>query len=438
MTIKKLQGLRGEIKAETAEDLDSEGHFELLHGGHRQMVCLSTAKTRKDWREVTYQHDEVQEIVRSLAQDEERNFYLSQAGFRGERSVQTVAALPAIFIDLDSYRHPALANEKPERVLAIVLEDFAWMPMPTLLAFSGRGIYLVWVLEEPLGRDRLQDWQQVEGLLVKKLESHGADQRAKDAARVLRVAGSTNLKSGKKVSYRRVGEKIPFERLQEVVLANCQPKKEEAQGKPVLVSTNPDIKTKSVISKQIAISGDIITLYNWLSLANARMMDLRRVAKMRAPLTDYRKRFLFCFAVAVAWYCPTLEAMERELLYFIQNFFDKPERYSVEDVRNVIQRAGDARYRLRNSTIIAMLNITKYEQYTLKTLISPHHVYQRKEQKRREAGVMPREEYLEQHSAKAESRKRRALELRQQGLKQKEIAQEMGVSIRQVQRYLRK
>ena len=440
--MKKIQDATSK---DNAEKLNSESHFELLHGGHKAMIGLSTKKkTKRSWKDRVYHHDDALENVRSLVPDADRNIYISQSGFNRKegRSVQNVAVLPVIFVDIDNYKVPELADKTPEEVLEIILEDSPWMPRPTLLASSGRGVYLIWILEEPLGQEDLPNWQAVEKLLVGKLKSHGADQQVTDAARVLRICDSTNLESGKTVTYTKVGKKIPFAEIQKAVLESLS-KKEKAEEKPPrpkLVSTNPDIKTKPVISKQIAISGDVITLYNEYSLAYARMQDLRRVAKMRTPLTDYRKRFLFCFAVAVAWYCPTQEDMERELLYFIQNFFDEPDKYDVQNVQNVIEKVGAKRYRIRNKTIMNILDITQYEQYTLKTLISPHHVYQRQLKKRREEGVRPQAEYLAQQSAerkaKSEDRKRRAKAMREQGFKRREIAKELGITIRSVARLL--
>lgn len=422
-------------------ELDTEEHLEVLHEGHRALVCVASSTTRADWKDTTCQHSEARELVGDLVQDAGKNIYISQSGFDGKRCVSDVSVLPALFVDLDYYKDPNLRGKEPEEVLEIILRKQTWMPQPSLLADSGRGMYLLWLLEPPLGRDRLPDWQATETLLISRLVPYGADWSARDAARVLRLCGSVNQRSGKKVSYKRVGAKIPFTEIQAAVLKHCRCQLPEAEQKPTrprLVADNPSIKTRPTTTRQVAISGDVTFLFNGLSLAYARMCDLRAVAGMRVPLKDRRRRFLFCFAVCVSWYCPTQEAMERELSLFVQTFFKDPQNYSIGIVRNIIKKVGGARYRLTNRTIIGMLNISQFEQSRLKTLIDIHHVWQRKEAKRRAEGVLPRDEYLARYSAKSQARKQEALRLRKRGFTQAKIAEEMGISLRSVKYYLKK
>lgn len=61
---------------------------------------------------------------------------------------------------------------------------------------------------------------------------------------------------------------------------------------------------------------------------------------------------------------------------------------------------------------------------------------QQHEEARREAGMMPREEYLAKVRIEAGEKKREALKLREQGLSVGEIAEAMGLSERHVRRLL--
>ena len=94
-------------------------------------------------------------------------------------------------------------------------------------------------------------------------------------------------------------------------------------------------------------------------------------------------------------------------------------------------------YTPKNQTLIDYLNITPDEERQLGTIISEAEAAERHrkrdEAKRREAGAVDRASYLET----AEMKRAHALLLRANGMKQREIAAEMGVSLRSVKDYLK-
>ena len=429
-----------------AEYLDSETHFELLHGKHKKMVCLAT-KNDQGWKQKTYQHEDVLAIVNDLSQDFDSDIYISQAGFNKKRCVQDVAVLPAVFVDLDTYKVnliPYLSDEKPEKVLEIILDKFPWLPIPTVLAFSGRGIYLIWILEKPLTRGRLQNWQVVEEFLIETLRCVGADVKARDAARVLRLCDSFNSKSGEQVAYKQIAEPISFDVLQQKVLKNCQKKKVKIKeatkqvNKPALIYTNEKtIKRSTVIRRTRPNQGRLAFLDEGILISAVRMRDLRKLASIRAPLTDYRKRFMFCFAIAACWFCPSKETIHRELAFFAYEYFENPENYGIQNVKNVLEKIGEERYMIKTQTIIDMLDVTIDEQTQLEKLVTSYRVIkERIYKKRREAGVLPKSEDTARRKALSGERKRMAKSMREKGYELKEIAQELGITVRSVQRYL--
>jgi DNA-directed RNA polymerase specialized sigma24 family protein len=94
-------------------------------------------------------------------------------------------------------------------------------------------------------------------------------------------------------------------------------------------------------------------------------------------------------------------------------------------------------YTPKNQTLIDYLNITPDEERQLGTIISETEAAdrhrKRDEVKRREAGAVDRASYLET----AEMKRAHALLLRAKGMKQREIAAEMGVSVMAVNGYLK-
>ena len=94
-------------------------------------------------------------------------------------------------------------------------------------------------------------------------------------------------------------------------------------------------------------------------------------------------------------------------------------------------------YTPKNSTLMTQFRITSEEERQLKTIISKDEKRRRdreiKTEKRRAAGAVERKAYL----GKAAERRSQALTLRQSGLTQAEIAENLGVSQRAISGYLR-
>ncbi|MCP4216412.1 MAG: hypothetical protein GY765_17310, partial [bacterium] len=89
------------------------------------------------------------------------------------------------------------------------LMDAGIIPHASIIARSGRGMYLLWLLHRHLDEtkpetgylNRIVLYKQINKELCSRLEALSADSQAIDAARVLRVPGSTHSGSQKKVQY---------------------------------------------------------------------------------------------------------------------------------------------------------------------------------------------------------------------------------------------
>jgi hypothetical protein len=107
-----------------------------------------------------------------------------------------------LFADLDYYK--AGHYTSPDAVLARVLqliEDKGW-PAPSIALFSGRGIYIKWLLAHPLPRPALPRWEAAEREIIKLLNTVpelGVDTAVKDVSRVLRLEHTINEKTGEAV-----------------------------------------------------------------------------------------------------------------------------------------------------------------------------------------------------------------------------------------------
>lgn len=111
------------------------------------------------------------------------------------RVVNNLKHLNALWVDIDYYTK----GLEREEVLYILRESYfdRTIPYPTFIIDSGKGLYLIWKIDED--RNALPRWQAVENYLIDQLKDIGADSKAKDAARILRVPFTVNGKNGKMV-----------------------------------------------------------------------------------------------------------------------------------------------------------------------------------------------------------------------------------------------
>lgn len=278
-----------------------------------------------------------------------------------------------------------------------------------------------------MSADLLPVWQPVQNALCSVLKPYGADFRARDATRVLRVPDSIHS-SGVRVQYSQTGPAYPFSALQKAVLALAPPSTTTAPR-----TTQPGKRP--------------VRLLNGYGLAYGRMADLRLIARNRGLLADGRKRFLFVFSCAAAWFLHSADELARECEGFAADYFKDGPRYTRRMISTTLRRFDqaksgvriqwnsprgavdvDPRYRLTNETIRAALELDDGELQDCRVIIPAalkrERDLLRKEQQRRASGARERAEYL----AAAQARKQMALELIEQGLPVPQIAEQLGCS----------
>lgn len=424
-------------------DFGTAEHFHLLHGGHTDHVAVCTKSPA--WSQKVYPHDDALAVAVNLADDDALDVYQSQNGFESSRrAVDAVSSLTSCWVDLDVYNVPELRNVTEDELLDKVLEAHPWLPMPTAVISSGRGFYFQWVFNEPITREKLPKWQQLMDVLTDVLLPFGADSHAKDAARVLRIIGSINQKNGEEVcGYQRTGERIKFNRFYRLMMAeglalvvdrNTQHQAHQADQPAPKRLNSEKLKAQYLRTYQLALD---------------RMADCHTLAGLRGSpyLAEHRSRLSFVYAVSGAMYWADISQAKNEIDAFADRHFLEPHKYGHKlhpTVLNYMDQAQagipllwqgqkrDRRYYLKNITVVEMLEITLEEQQHLRTLISPVEKNRRKEKRRRDAGMVPREEYLQ---AAAEKREK-VLELARTGLSMKEVAGCLSLSLSTVREAL--
>jgi len=380
--------------------------------------------------------------------------YISQNRFWGTRAVSRLAELSALYVDLDYYMHPNLNGMHALGVLELAFAELqhSKIPRPSLAVSTGRGLALIW-RHEPVPRVVLPKWNLCQEYIFEALKGLGADPTAKDAARVLRLVGSRNSKSGTIVEaiWEEHGEAIwEFGGLADEILPLSRRELEERCANR---SENQD-KIASKDSRTASKSRDNIEeRFTAATLALGRLSDLQRLLKLRGydklP-PGQRDSWMFVVATSLAKLVEP-QFLEREILVLGRDYAGWSEVETRSRMQSVISRAHaasvgdkveyngqqrDPRYRLTNKWIINTLGITPSEEKEMEVLISKDTKRQRdrerKEKARRARGAKPRDEY----EAEAREKRSLALELREQGMSLREIGKTLGVSHTQIKRMI--
>lgn len=130
----------------------------------------------------------------------ERTAFVSLNRFHGCRKDMNLAALNAMFLDLDADLAPKRLVADPAAWRAGVREicETAGLPMPSLLNATGRGLAAIWLIR-PLPPHVRARWRAAIHGLITLFKGAGADQSCCDTARLFRLPGSVNPKSGRVV-----------------------------------------------------------------------------------------------------------------------------------------------------------------------------------------------------------------------------------------------
>lgn len=126
--------------------------------------------------------------------------YITLNRFHGPRRDQRLAALNALYLDLDVDLAPRSLASNPIAWAREFTRDVErrGLPAPSFVNFTGRGLAAIWLINDlpPKARRR---WSAAQKALISLYRCYGADPRCCDTARVFRIPGSVNLKSGRTV-----------------------------------------------------------------------------------------------------------------------------------------------------------------------------------------------------------------------------------------------
>lgn len=356
------------------------------------------------------------------------------------RKVENVRQFRALYQDMDFEK---LGLDKSEVVYLIwILHYEDKIPKPSIVIDSGRGLHVYWIIKNaPYGA--IQTWQELQDYLYHQLKHLGADIRATDGARVLRLPNTINSRSKTECN-------VLYSELIEYSMYDLREKYLNYKSKVHKVKIQQTKKTgKKVINNKF---------FNAYSLHMARAKDIQTLCKLRNyDVKGHRNMIIHCFAYWKGIYIRD-EFELQNTVKELNNSFIEPlkENEIVSIVRSVgkaidkfieyeqgIRSGEDKRvtkgmrdkggYWYKNETLIDRLCITKLEQKYMETIIGTDEKYKRKNEKRtprNENGLTKREQQKQDLIKKVKC-------LKEQGIKQKEIAEKLGISKGTVSKYLK-
>ena len=377
-------------------------YLDILHSDSKGWI--TKAEINCGYKQWHYRYNEL------LEQDfNQENVYISINTFYSTfRRLEYIKELKAQFIDLDIYK----TGFTKEQIIMHLEADYfnKSIPRPNLIIDSGRGLYLIWLLNSVPSK-ALPLWKAIEEYLYSVLKPFGADRQALDPTRVLRVPGSINSKSNTTVKVIEQYDYIyDLREIQKEFLPELEERKANKKGRP---------------SKTVFIHRE-------RSLYYARIQDIIKLCELREyDLKGHRELILFLYRYYLCYFLEdTKKALEDVLELNREFIYPLSETEVIRATRSAekVYLSKNKDYRYKNETLIELLLITELEETYMSTIISKKE-YKRREnirvkkaykEKLKSEGKMSKKEELEQIRAKIKS-------LRAKGLKNKEILQMLGI-----------
>ncbi|WP_157943453.1 hypothetical protein [Pseudomonas orientalis] len=401
-----------------------KGFFSILRG--------------KDKKQFTYPMSKLRDVLENLDPHDDTYITINRFFSFGRKKTQC-SHITCFFTDLDTYK-TEYKDMQPEAILELVLAECEkfHLPNPTLALFSGRGLQLKWLFDEPARANfsNIKQFEDAQHSLQVLLRKFGSDTAAKDLSRVFRLEGTlhTGAKTytrnlplptcnrhtfsklhllltelvpappAARIKEKRVKkEKVKKIRIQKVkAVKEVAPEEEFARVKLSLAVNNTSKGNKASFQKK-----------GLLSLNTQRYLDLKRLYKMRGNVTGMRMHFLM--------WIMNFKALAGQV--DLNNFDEEAKKeaallfedgdYNLSELLSVLKKMKDQiagehvvfngkfyvpLYTPKNSTLINIFQINEEEQSKMKTIIDDEERDERHRaremQRRREKGAISREEYL--------------------------------------------
>ena len=386
----------------------------------------------------SYRLSDMSTVIKLLPKD--KDSYISQAEFYlPNRRVVNLTRIGLCFADIDTYQSGLMRG----KTLSAQVQALLWyinnegFPEPSIVMFSGRGLYAKWFFDTPIPRQALPRWNALQRQLVTALEPLGADQGAKDASRVLRLEGTVNSKSGEVAEVVWANNtKYDFELFCEYVLPVAREVIEQRRKKKQLTSVE---RSKSPSKPRKTKS---IQMLNW-----TRLNDLRAICELRDGVSEggrmlmmfWQLNFLLLSGVTnpnqMFYEARSLGKQLDPNWDFNQSdlstLFNKAKAHFSGERIELNGKRYSPLYTPKNQYLIDLFSITGEEQKQLKTIIDSNECAERDKNRKKSARAKAGAKEHANDEVRAEARK-----MSVSGMSQRAIAKELDVDQKTISRWL--
>jgi hypothetical protein len=403
---------------------DAAEHLNLQHSGSDGWITLAK-KEEERFKQLHYRYDDIEAHLPEWAGNDV--FHSQNTFYQPKRRIENIRQLRALYVDIDFYQKDLQKNWVIGHV-NMMAEDNE-IPKPNLIVHSGRGIVLIWFIN-PVPFQALPLWTVLQNHLYSKLKHLGADNKALDASRVFRLAGTINSKNGATVEVQNYHEeKCDIKELQKLYLPELQ---------------------KHIAKKTKSRTGRVTNLFNTYTLHLARLQDLVALVRMRDyDVKGYREQILFYYRYLKCCVLQDQEQALQESLSFNEEFREPLSISEVISATKSAEKAHKARYdekaneiaRMQgykwagfnpsNKKLIEWFDITPEEQIHMKTIINKDEKQRRNTVHQREKrGSVTKKEYNEVQQKQTSDRLSALAELIQKypGLSNYKLAEMLSIS----------
>ena len=384
---------------------ESIEYINTIHGDSKGWITKAEISKKKEFSQWHYLVGDL------LKQDfDKENIYISMSTFyKPIRRIETIKEIGSLFIDLDTYN-----TEFTKTQILMNLEYNYYnksIPTPNLIIDSGRGLTLVWSIEK-VPYMALPLWKAIQEYLYSQLKEFGADRKALDATRILRVPGSINSKSGTRVSILEKHEyKYTLREIQNEFLPDLDENRNKKKGRPKKV----------------------VYIHRERSLYQNRILDIVKLCELRNfDVKGHREIILFLFRFYLCYFYEDEQRALEDVLELNKEFIHplgEKELIRATGSAEKVFKSKDKQYKYKNETLKDILEISDYEQTHMKIIIG-------KEEYKRRHRIREKNRYVEKlksqgsvsEKEKISQRRQKIKALLAEGLLQKDICNSLNIS----------
>ncbi|EOU1715578.1 DNA-binding response regulator [Clostridium perfringens] len=392
--------------------LNKKNYIDNIHSRSKGWITRSVID-KKGYSQWHYKYAELKDLDMS-----DENIYITLNTFyKPCRRLENIKELNTLFIDLDYYK----TGKTKDQVLMDLEKNYfnQSIPIPNYVIDSGRGMYLIWIINVVPSK-ALPLWKAVQEYLYNQLKYFGADRQALDATRILRVPGSINSKSKTVVNILDEYEYIyDLREIQNGFLPELKPY-EKKKGRPSKINY----------------------IYRERSLYYGRIQDIIKLCELREyDLKGHRELILFLYRYYLCSFTEDIEKALSDVLELNSMFRQAlSEREVIRATRSAERCYLDKnkQYKYKNETLIELLEITEEEQKYMIIIISKEEYKRRKRIRNKNSydGEKAKKIYQEKlksqgklnEKEKISQRREKIKDLLDEGLKQKDICLLLNIS----------